>query len=80
MTHPSEEEFTAWRDDRVTKWVMSACQKAAEENKQAWLEKSWGSGVADQMELTVCRVRADAYSALHETNYTGWLATHEGEQ
>lgn len=77
---PTEEEFIAWREEPVTRWVMAACARAAEENKQAWMESSWESGIADQKELTVCQVRADAYKALYETNYTGWLATHEGDQ
>lgn len=74
--HPSEEEFTAWRDDPVTQWVMSACRKAAEDNRQAWLSTSWESGRADQAALSEYRTRADAYRALEDTGYEGWLETH----
>jgi len=78
--HPSEEEFAAWRDDPVTKWVMSACRKAADDCRDHWNETSWGNGMANQALLTEQRVRADAYLALVDTDFTGWLSTHEGGQ
>jgi hypothetical protein len=77
---PSEEEFTVWRNDPVTKWVMTALEKNAELNRQKWIHISWNSGKADQSLLTDCRTLAAAYSDVVETNYDGWLATHEGEQ
>lgn len=77
---PSEEEFAAWRDDPVTKWVLMACRQAASDCRRHWEETSWANGQADQGLLTEQRVRADAYLALAETDYTGWLATHEGAQ
>lgn len=72
----SEEEFAAWHDDPVTRWVIAACRKAAEENKEAWVEASWGGGNADPLLLNELRTRADAYQALSETTYFGWVRTH----
>lgn len=77
MTNPSEEEFIAWRDHPVTRWVMRACELAADENKQQWVEKAWETGVSDPALLLENRTRADAYRALHETEYEGWKATHD---
>jgi hypothetical protein len=72
----SEEEFLAWFDDPVTQWVISACRRAADENKLAWVEASWESGTADPLLLMELRTRADAYLALAETQWAGWLKAH----
>ena len=76
----SEEEFLSWHDDPVTRWVLSACRKAAEENKLAWVEASWDAGNPDPLLLTELRTRADAYLALADTQYAGWLKTHGEEE
>jgi len=57
---PSREEFEAWRDDDVTKFVMAALLRNADECREEWLRKSWNSGSADQLTLTGLRERADA--------------------
>lgn len=76
----SEEEFLAWRDDPVTRWVVAGCRNAADKNKQAWMEASWHGGSADPLALATLRTRADAYMALAETPYSEWLKAHgEGE-
>lgn len=80
MKHPTEEEYAAWRDNPVTMWVMRACALAADENRRDWQDKTWISGVADPAHLLETRTRADAYRALHETEYEGWVATHERER
>ena len=80
MIHPSKEEFTAWRDHPVTRWVMEACRKAAEDNKRHWVEAAWESGTANQAHLIENRTRADAYLALAETQYDGWKGTHDADQ
>ncbi len=72
---PSEEEFEAWRDDPVTRWIFAACRKAAEENERNWTMGAWATGQCDQLALTEYRARADAYLALQDTEYGGWLAT-----
>jgi hypothetical protein len=76
----SEEEFLSWFDDPVTRWVLDACRKASEENKLAWLEASWDTGSADQALLIELRTRADAYQALAETRWEGWVRTHGEEE
>lgn len=63
------EEFTAWREDPVTAWVMGELGKAAEAQKTAWIDATWSGGIADQEALTTLRTRADAYSALSQVTY-----------
>lgn len=81
MTKPAitAEEFDAWRDDPVTQWVFAACLKAAEAQRQAFMDASWDTGVANQQLLTELRTRADAYSALAETTHIGWCNANEEE-
>lgn len=73
---PSEEEFITWRENPITRWILGACAKAAAENRQAWIEASWSAGNADPLLLVELKSRADAYLALEQTAYEGWLATH----
>lgn len=72
----SEDEFLAWRDDPVTAWILAACRKASAEQREAWNDASWSGGNADPMLLTELRTRSDAYLALADTTYRGWVRTH----
>lgn len=74
------EEFDAWLNEPVTEFVMTAALKAAEANRQAWLNASWSTGVANPQLLTELRTRADAYRALAETGFAGWASVHEEEE
>lgn len=76
---PSAEEFARWRDDSVTRWVLWAVEKGAEDNRQAWIDASWGNGAASPQHLAELRTRADAYLALRDTSYEGWAEIH-GEE
>lgn len=71
----TNEDFERWRDDAVTRWVFAAIEKAAEENKQTWLEASWNNGNANPAALNELRTRADAYRALIDTSFEGWCET-----
>lgn len=79
MKNPTEEEFEAWRENPVTRWIMAACIRAAEDNKQLWFEMSWEGGNASPEALIELRTRADAYRAIAETEYAAWAAEHEDE-
>lgn len=75
----AEEEFLAWYDDPVTQWVLAACRKAADECREAWIAETWKKGgVPDPMIRLELFTMADAYRALADTQYAGWLAT-QGE-
>ncbi len=75
----TEEDFEAWSENPVTRWVFAACMKAADANKQKWVDSSWEFNHANQALLSELRTRADAYAALVETDFDGWLAWHEGD-
>lgn len=77
---PSEEEYEAWRDNPVTRWVMAACERAAEDNRQLWIDQSWEGGNADPNALIELRTRADAYRAIIECDYAAWAAEHTEEE
>jgi hypothetical protein len=77
MKHPTAEEFATWKDHPVTRWVLSACAKTAAENREHWSNAAWNTGDAHQALLTENRTRADAYMALAQTEYEGWVETHE---
>ncbi|MDB5584305.1 MAG: hypothetical protein JWR80_9481 [Bradyrhizobium sp.] len=63
------EEFQAWAENPVTKWVFKAVKRASELQKDAWDKASWDEGEADPLLLTELRARADAYLAIVETPY-----------
>lgn len=65
----SAEEFSAWREDPVTAWVIGELAKASEAQKTAWVTRSWERGECDPVLLNELKVRADAYSALSEMTY-----------
>jgi hypothetical protein len=66
----TKEDYQRWYEENpVTKWVFAAVERAALMQSEAWMDKSWGSGVADPLELITLRARADAYRALFETPF-----------
>lgn len=71
------DDFANWREDPVTQWVMGACAKAAEEQRQGWLDATWGTGEANQLLLTELRTRADAYLILAQSDWQVWAKTHD---
>jgi hypothetical protein len=66
---PSREDFIRWQDDNVTRWVMAAHRKTAEDNKAAWLTQSWESGHSNPLTLLELRTRSDAYLAIADMTY-----------
>ncbi len=72
LGQPTREEFQAWRDHRVTRWVFRGLAVGADKNREAWVRDSWTSGQADPLKLAELRSRADAYAAPEETTYEGW--------
>jgi hypothetical protein len=69
---PAREEFAAWRDEPVTRFVFAALRSAAGAQHDAWADTSWEGGLADQNLLNELRVRADAYKSLEEADYEGF--------
>lgn len=79
MTAITKDEFQLWREHPITEWVFAALKAASEAQKQAWIDSSWASGVADPRVLIELNTRADAYRALYETEYERW-AELNGEE
>jgi hypothetical protein len=72
---PDRESFLAWRDHPVTQFVMAGLARNAEECREEWLKRSWGTGVAEQTDLTGLRERADAIMGLVDAGYEAWCET-----
>lgn len=69
----TREEFDAWRDHPVTRFVMAAVMRAAVEQQAEWMDVTWTQGRFASERLQVeLMTRADAYRALVETDYEGW--------
>ena len=79
QTAPTEEEFTAWRDHPVTRFVLKAYEKMAEEQKRQWADVSWEGGHCDSFELCQLRTRADAYRSMSESDLSDFTAAQEPE-
>jgi hypothetical protein len=64
---PHPEDFAAWCEHPITRFMATAWQRGAELQQLAWVETSWRKGNADPLELNTLRTRADAYMAFLET-------------
>lgn len=64
---PHPEDFAAWCEHPVTKFVAAAFVAGAAKQRDAWMSTSWSGGKADAEKLIEFRTRADAYSAFMET-------------
>lgn len=64
---PTADEFAAWCEHPVTRFVAKAYEAAAEKQREEWIKVSWGGGKMDPLLHTELRTRADAYMAFLET-------------
>lgn len=64
---PDAEDWAAWCEHPITRFVAACLQLSAEKQREAWLAQSWGSAQADAAALVEYRTRADAYMAFLET-------------
>lgn len=74
---PHPEDFAAWCEHPVTRFVAAAWMHAAQAQCEAWMAASWSQGVADPAKLIELRTRADAYSAFTETGLDQYAALLE---
>lgn len=77
---PDAEDFAAWTEHEVTRFVAHAFLIAAKAQRDEWAAISWGSGVADEAQLTILRARADAYMAFLETPLERYVELAQGEK
>jgi hypothetical protein len=73
----TEDDFLAWQDHPVSRWVFAAVERAAEAQKAEWERQSWEAGDVSPLVLMELRTRADAYRALFETTFDQWSLMHE---
>jgi hypothetical protein len=73
----TEDDFLAWRDHPVTKWIFKAVEAGAEEQKAEWIRASWEGATANPLLLVELRTRADSYRALIETSFMRWSEMNE---
>ena len=64
-----KESFDEWMAHPVTEAVLKRVGELAELNKQKWIDRSWGQGIADPLELIDLKARAEAAKDLSELKY-----------
>ena len=72
---PGREEWTQWRENPTTEFVMAALRRNADEHADQWHDISWNGGVADQSTLDALRERADALRGIAEADYEAFCET-----
>ena len=77
---PDAEEFAAWRDQPVTRWVMECLRLKAIEQLEGWTMASWRNGNCDPLLRMELATRADTFSSLNESGYEDFRSTFEGHQ
>lgn len=70
---PHPEDFAAWCEHPVTRFVAAAFLSAAKKQQEAWIAGSWLTGEAPPMLLNELRTRADAYNAFLETGLSRYV-------
>jgi len=78
LNSPTLEDFQAWQDNPVTKWVFQALRSVASMQEAAWHRQSWEQGLSNPAHLQELRTRADAYVAVTETSYDRLLQLNGG--
>lgn len=65
-----KEHFDEWLAHPVTEHVLKRVGELAEQNKQKWIDESWGGGVCDTMVLVELKARAQAATDLSELTWS----------
>jgi hypothetical protein len=64
-----KESFDEWLAHPVTEHVLKRVGALAEQNKQKWIDESWGAGNCDPMTLVELKARAQAATDLSELRF-----------
>jgi len=64
-----KEHFDEWLAHPVTEYVLKRVGALAEQNKQKWIDRSWGQSICDPSELIDLKARAEAAKDLSELKY-----------
>lgn len=74
---PQPEEFAAWCEHPVTRYVAAAHAAAAELQRHQWLKMSWSAEPLNEVARAELRARADAYRAFYETDLQHYMKIME---
>lgn len=69
---PTAEEFSAWAQHPVTRWVAAKYEHMARAQQDEWMKASWLGGKIEPLALCELRTRADAYMAFLETGWSDY--------
>lgn len=64
------ESFEEWLAHPVTEHVLKRVGELAEQNKQKWIDESWGAGNCDPQVLIDLKARAEAAKDLSEIEWS----------
>lgn len=76
---PTPDEFAAWAEHPVSRYVAAAWERAADAQRADWLAKSWSASPLDPILREVLMARADAYMAFLETGLEDYMRIMEME-
>ncbi len=74
---PHPDDFDAWCEHPVTRFVATAMERRALRTRDAWIAASWGGGVCDPNYLIELRGRADALMTLLEAELSDYAKQFE---
>ena len=65
-----QEDFDAWKANKITQALMRCCGVLAEEAKARWVNASWDSGSNETTFLAQLRGQAEAFQAIQALTAT----------
>ena len=74
---PTPEEFAAWTEHPVSRFVAAAYKAGAKAQRDEWARISWSDAPLSEVTRAVCMTRADAYMAFLETGLEGYVGMLE---
>jgi len=77
LNTPSEEDFAAWCEHTVTRWVATAWANAADKLRTEYMVTAWSSGDPAPELLAASRAEAKAYLSLLHANRSDYDAINQ---
>lgn len=74
---PTGDEWAAWCQHPVTRFVAAGHQTAADAQRDEWDRMSWSLIPLNEVLRATLMARADAYSAFNETSLEGYVKIME---
>lgn len=83
MNAPTEDEFTIWRENPITAWVLAGVQRFADAQAPSFGALAWSADPAEWDALRLARERIksrqDAYEGLAALTYEQACGLHDDE-